>query len=125
MDAPSMTTSDFAELGAIVAKYARSNSEKVAMRRFKSEFGVAPDVVRDAWDLLIESKFFQRKISKATILRRPPNPQHLLWALMLLKQYSLTTTLAKIAKVDEKTYRKWSFLYLDSLAELDRVVVGT
>ena len=119
--ARSLSADEFEELGRYVAKYGHTNSEKVRLRRFKAEFGVAPDVVVDAWDLLLESKFLQSLLNGTS--RQPKNPEHLLWALMLLKQYSLTTVLAKTVKVDEKTFRKWSWIYLQALAELDRVVV--
>ena len=120
-----LSDDEFEALGRQVANYRFSNSALVRTRRFKAEFGVAPDVVVDAWDLLLESKFLRKKLSCVFVRRPTLNPEHLLWALMLLKQYALTTTLAKTVKVDEKTFRKWSFIYLEALAELDRDVVST
>ena len=122
--ARSLDATEFEELGRYVAKYGYSNSEKVKLRRFKAEFGVAPDVVVDTWDLLLESKFLRRKLAR-TSCYPCPNPEHMLWALMLLKQYSVTLSLAKTVRVDEKTFRKWSWIYLEAMAELDRDVVCT
>ena len=119
----SLDADEFEALGRAVAKYEYSNSEKVKTRRFKAEFGVAPDVLVDVWDLLLESRFLRRKLRFTAMRCRSPNPEHMLWALMLLKQYSLTSSLAKNVRVDEKTFRKWSWIYLESMAELDREVV--
>lgn len=111
---------EFQELGSSVAKIRRSSSKKVMLRRFKAEFGAPPEAVVDAWDLLMESAFLRDQLADTS---RPPNPDHFLWALMLLKKYSVTTTLANSVGVDEKTFRKWSWIYLEATAELDKKVV--
>lgn len=120
---PQLDAADFQLLGQSVAKIRSSRSEKVTLRRFKAEFGVPPDVIADVWDLLLESKFLRDKLADTST--RPPNPEHLLWSLMFLKKYSLSSDLAKSVNVDEKTYRKWCWIYIDAIANLDKEVVRT
>jgi hypothetical protein len=48
-------------------------------------------------------------------------PRHLLWALMILKVYSSEHVHAIIAGVDEKTFRKWSWIYVNEVESLNVV----
>ena len=116
-----MGAAEFEELGRLTAKYRRSWSKKVTTRRFKSQFGVAPDVVACVWELLLESKFLRDNMPGK---KEAPNPEHLLWSLMLLKRYCTMPVLAADLNVDEGTFRKWAFLYLEAIAELDSDVVS-
>ena len=50
---------------------------------------------------------------------------HLLWALMFLKLYAAECVLASIAAVNEKTYRKWAWAFVDALADLHTQVVSS
>ena len=115
-----MGATEFEQLGRRTAKYKYSRSSKVMMRRFKSYFGVAPDVVACAWELLLESKFLHD--NKPGL--QAPKPAHMLWSLMLLKRYCTMNVLADSLGVDEDTLHKWAFFYLEALAELDSDVVS-
>ena len=115
-----MNEEDFERLGRLTAKYKHTRSKVVTLRRFKSHFGVAPDVVACTWELLIESKFVRQRLPGLA----PPNPVHLLWALMFLKRYDTMDVLAAALDIDEDTLRKWAFFYLEAGAELDREVVS-
>ena len=42
-------------------------------------------------------------------------PIHLLWALMFLKVHRLEMVLSNMARVDEKTFRKWTWTILRAL----------
>jgi len=46
---------------------------------------------------------------------------HLLWSFLFLKTYDPEKVLSVACGVDEKTYRKWVWLVLDLLGELDLV----
>jgi hypothetical protein len=51
----------------------------------------------------------------------PNKPNHLLWALMLLKRYcieSFNAALVKVTEKNQKTFCKWSILFVDLLAEM-------
>ena len=68
-------------------------------------FGTTPAVCVVAWDLL------------ASV--RPNNSKpNLQWALMLLKRYCIESFNAALVKVTEKTFRKWSLLFVDLLADM-------
>jgi hypothetical protein len=119
-NAPLLNAGEFEVLGRKIAKYKQSRSEKVTQRRFKAEFGVPTSVAAIVWQNVVESSFLRDNIHGL----KPPDPKHMLWALMLLKQYSNHETLAKAAQADVKTFRKWSELYLEAIAELDSTVVS-
>jgi len=115
-----LTTDDMDALGRKVARIMYSGSEKVRERRFKAEFGVPIYIATVAWEMLEDSSFLKDNNPGQKSL----NPEHMLWALLLLKKYSRTESLANLVRVDEKTFRKWSGLYLEALAELDSDLVG-
>ena len=51
--------------------------------------------------------------------------KHLLWALHLAKVYASESVLSSnVGSPDEKTYRKWAWLFLDRLASLSFHVVS-
>ena len=49
---------------------------------------------------------------------------HLLWTLLFLKMYGTVDTMSRICKVDPVTYRKWTWLFLEKIAELHYTVVS-
>ena len=118
---PNLTEAQFEELGIQTAKYKQSRSAKVRLRQFKSHFGVAPEVVVDVWELLMESRFVRDQRPGL----QPPDPTHMLWALMLLKRYDTMDRLAAHLKIDEDTLLKWTDFYLGAMAELDSQVVSS
>ena len=83
-------------------------------RRFRSWFGVSPEVVAEAWDLLVDSDLLPRK----------GVPEHLLWTLYHLKLYTSEEDTACVFKKDEKTCRKWISAFLDGLADLEAETVS-
>ena len=44
--------------------------------------------------------------------------EHLLWALMFFKVYSTENMNRKIVRVDEKNFRKWSWIMVKALSRL-------
>ena len=54
------------------------------------------------------------------LLDIPPQgePQHLLWALMLLKTYAKEKVLASLAHVDRRTYWNWAWIFIWQIAGL-------
>jgi hypothetical protein len=93
----------------------KKKSEDKRLRIFKGHFGLSPVHTAMLWILLGENNWF---ISKSE-----PNPQHLLWALLLLKQYSTEIVLAGKAGVDEKTFRKWAWHYIEGISKLSKKLV--
>lgn len=81
----------------------------VGLRRFKSFFGVSPNVCAVIWHLIKSDSSSSNE------------PKHLLWALLFLKQYGTEHERRTILKKDEKTIRKWTFLYIKLIGEMDVV----
>ena len=86
-----------------------------SLRRFRSFFGVDPDVCT-----CLYSKTFRFMEGKKGSI-----PQHLLWALMLMKVYATEGVLASFAGVTEKTFRKRAWEYIQAIATLKYEVVST
>jgi hypothetical protein len=92
------------------SKMARKDTDE---RRFLATFGVAPVVCLTIWNLLVETG------------NLPPGSfeYHLLWGLMFLKLYCSESIHAALVGCDEKTFRKWSWAFVDGISFLkDRVV---
>ncbi|ETV65881.1 hypothetical protein H257_17522 [Aphanomyces astaci] len=91
-----------------------SNLTPYCNRRFRSLFGVDPNIVTLLW---VEK---QHNLEETVVA-------HLLWALMFLKLYATETVHAALAWVDENTFRKWAWSWIEHLAHLetaDRSRVG-
>lgn len=99
-----LTSNNFWVLGEKYIKY--KHYSVTGLRRFKSYFGVSPEVCSISWNML------ENEIPYGG------EPKHLLWALMLLKQYNTENCNAANVGVDEKTFRKWSWIFIRMLANL-------
>jgi hypothetical protein len=85
-------------------------------RRWKSAFGASPEVCCLLWN----------KINPYKTMPTGVDPKHLLWALYFLTVYDTEHNSAhSLGKVDEKTYRKWSELFVDAISYLECEVVST
>lgn len=92
-----------------------SSSRRIRRRRFLSVFGISPYVVSLIWDMFENgSDFADTKI----------RPIHLLWTLYFLKVYDTETVCANACCCDEKTFRKWIWVCMEQLAELEDDVVS-
>lgn len=81
------------------------------MRRFKSFFGVSPSICAIIWEKI------KREIPSTA------EPKHLLWSLNFLKQYHVEHSRTTIFKADEKTIRKWTWIIVELIANLDVVFI--
>ena len=106
--------SSYMDIG-LQLKGVRASTDAVNRRRWKSWFGVTPEIAAEVWCLL--------KVDWTNNLTSP-NPEHLLWALSLLKTYKKETDYASEVCADEKTFRKWAFFYLEGIAGLASKVVS-
>lgn len=88
-----------------------SFSYKSNLRRFKSFFGVNPDICLIIWDMIKSEAPLHSK------------PKHLLWCLNFLKQYSTEHERRSIFKADEKTIRKWTWIFVELLSNLSVVCI--
>lgn len=105
-----MATIDiFWSLGNKIKKHETQESISLGYHKFRAFFGTPPVVCLIVWDLLF--------------IHRPPKstPDHLLWALMLLKRYHIESVNATLAGVDEKTFHKLSHNFISLLSNLPLV----
>jgi hypothetical protein len=107
---------EFGKLTCQTMRRSFNNSEKIRTRRIVSFFGLKPRVMAKLWELLME---------KAGPWPQGSEKKHLLWALHLAKVYSSESVLStNVGSPDEKTYRKWAWLFLERIASLEFDVVS-
>jgi hypothetical protein len=90
-------------------------AERTEMRRFRALFGCSPLVCSRAWS----------KLKRFKLLPKGGAPSNLLWALLMMKLYDSEVVHSAIAGVDPKTFRKWSWEFIEALSNLDAKVVST
>ena len=84
------------------------------LRRFKCHFGVTPRHCAYLW-FYCHEKVHQKDV----YLQK----KHLLWTLNILKTDSTEHEMSSRWKADEKTIRKWLYLFLDALGDLGVVSI--
>ena len=95
-----MESSDtFWILGHTITGHNLEGSLCLGYRKFRAFFGTSPQVCAIVWN---------------SLSNRPPKsqPKHLLWGLMLLKQYHIESVNAALTGVTEKTFRKWFLIFI-------------
>lgn len=89
-------------------RFIRHNN--LGMRQFREFFGTTPAICAIIWNLLAQKEKLPNK----------SKPMYLLFALLLLKLYGTEELIAVVSGVDNKTFRKWSWIFINLLAfELD------
>ena len=84
-------------------------------RDFLEFFGCGLSVVSEVWDVL----------QKEDVLPEDGLTCHLLWALMFMKIYGKEKNLCTLAGgVDKKIFRKWAWLFIIAIANLESSVVS-
>ena len=109
------TISDFETEGLKIMKR-RKKSFHTFFRQFRSHFGTTPTVCLIIWERLDPYENI-RPIHKGVKLK------HLLWALLFMKIYGTEHFHSSLTGVDEKTFRKWSWIFVDAIADLEYEVV--
>lgn len=101
-----MSTETFWSTGHKITRHNIDGSLTMGYRRFRAYFGTSPSVCSSAWNMLADV--------------RPDNskPEHLLWALLSLKQYCIESVNSTLIGVTEKTFRKWSLLFIKLLSDI-------
>ena len=107
---------EFLLLGSTMVNIKLTGSKKIRQRQFSSWFGIDSAMCSHVWEM-IQSKG-QPTVPKA-------KPIHLLWMLLFVKGYCKEHINAQIAKVDEKTFRKWSWIMIERVASLAPSVVSS
>ena len=83
------------------------NTPQLNDRRFRTAFGCCSRVCSLAWLLVVDG--WTNRPKQATKIR-------FLWALSLLKTYDTETNMANSCGVDEKTFRKWAWFFIQELS---------
>lgn len=110
---------DFEAMGFQIMRKEQSRAgRKTRKRRFISWFGAEPVFLAITWRKLQESGWLDYAGCR-------PEPVHLLWAFMWLKNYEIEDVGAGIAGVDEKTFREKVWFYVQGVARLDTTVVSS
>ena len=89
----------------------------VPERQFRAFFGCSSLVCSALWQKLHAARGINMILEGLSM-------DHILWGLMLLKLYNLETPNSSFAGVDEKTFRKWSYLAIECIADLHTEVVS-
>ena len=89
----------------------REDTSSTSLRRFKAVFGISPDLALLVWNDNMPHPF-------------GATPKHLLWALLFLKLYSSESTHAILANCDEKTFRKWSWVFVKLISQSSKVRIA-
>jgi len=100
--------------GEIMGRDPEGRSEKIFMVRWMSFFGVSPLVCLETRNLIGVTVDAVDDLASA-------KPEHLLWALLFLKKYGDESEMARLVgadrgAVDEKTFRKWSKIFIIRIA---------
>lgn len=101
-----MTEKVFVHEGIIISNKLCDIHCKTDLRRFVALFGVSSSSATILWNRLGNC---------------PINggaPKHLLWALMFVKIYATENVNATLLKTDEKTFRKWTWVFLKMLSDI-------
>lgn len=91
-------------------------AQSTSMRRFRATFGQSPEICSIVWDKIEEARQSMPQGAKAI---------HLLWAMMFFKLYCCEEVHASLAGCDEKTFRKWCWLFVSAIANLEGTVVSS
>lgn len=114
-----MVTTTEEEFDKIIIKFMngkKKGNDAVYERRCRSLFGLDCRLITIVWSSLEEHGILQSISQK--------DPIHLLMALHFLKSYGIQTQLASIFSVDEKTYRKWTWTYINAIKKLSPFYVS-
>ena len=90
-------------------------SDKSEDRDFREHFGCGVTVVHTVW-MMMESR---------DLIPNDGMIHHLLWTLMFLKSYAKEKIICTLVGIrDPKTLRKWVWMFIDRIAELESSVVS-
>lgn len=92
-------------------KKKRNNSRKIGW--FRKVFGTYPFICSKLWTMIDPIN----TISSKSLVR------HLLYGLLFMKSYSTESVHVTLVGCDEKTFRKWAFLWIDAIADLEYRVI--
>ena len=115
---PFPSRSSFENMGRKIMDRKMEGSSSTFERRFRSFLGASPMVVESIWNRLDPFRTIEPR-------HKGVKPVHLLWVLLFMKVYaeeSIHTGL--VGGVDEKTFRKWIWIFIKDISYLEDEVVS-
>ncbi len=103
---PELSPEQVLKLSLSILSQSKQISIAVVHRMFEGLFGLTPHVTSITWNLLLQC------------LPQARTPRQLLWSLLFLKSYATEDVNCAIVRVDEKTYRKWTWFFVDLIDNL-------
>ena len=104
-----MTATSFLQLEQEMTARRGNLNPAPSIRRFRSFFGTSPHVCAILWGQLQSN------------IPEQGRPEHMLWALLLLKVYGTEDVVSSIVQVSRKTFRKWSWKFISAISYLANV----
>jgi hypothetical protein len=111
-----LLSAELESLGHCMRRGKPGSATGTSDRRFRAWFGVSPMVAAKCWLLLVKDPDFENSTR---------SKEHRLWALMLMKDYGNIESLAANASVDEKTFSRHAWHYVDLISDLQAEVVSS
>ena len=109
---------DFESMGREIMHRKKGGSSLTFDNRFRTFFGVSPKVVENIWNRLDPFRTIEP-------IHSGVKPMHLLWALLFMKVYAEESIHAGlVGGVDEKTFRKWVWVFVQEISYLEDEVVS-
>jgi hypothetical protein len=120
-----LNADDFLSLGLaiVMADASRRHACKTEARRFNAHFGIEPAVVAILWSKLVPQVRNGNCIADR-VMAPYLKPKHLLWCLLFLKSYATFDIIACQVGADEKTVRKWVWLVVLWISDMQDDVVS-
>ena len=103
-------------LGFEIRRAIKPRSAQISKKRFKGLYGTYPEVIFYVWDQLI-----RKNVIEKYDLRRL---KRFFFMFDFLKNYCIEHHCAIDFSVDEKTYRKWVWYYLEKVSKITNSVVS-
>ena len=125
----------FDEVGMTILGGERGGAGGTHNRRFVANYGCLPRTCADLWHailasehptFMVEVESFQNKrpLKRYSFEKPPYKPKHLMWALHFLSCYPTENQMNGFARSDEKTVRKWTWLFIEAIASLKSEIVS-
>jgi len=108
-------------LGIIARKDDRifRRKDSYQLKKFREYFGIDPKVMAFVWKELLKDRWIFRHYQN-----KKPQPKHLLWAYYLIHVYDTVSRSSDFAGCDEKTWHKWSWIYVKAIRRLVKKFVS-
>jgi len=107
---------EFCNMGQKLVGFKDTNCYRVRMRRFEAHFGAEPDHITITWALVAGSGYLNQPGPRSL------NPEHMLWTFIFANRCQTEEENSTVCKVDKKTFRKWTWFYIDGVIGLESCV---